>query len=156
MIQSKDRPNMSILVLLLAAVCLVVGLVSPVRADPWVPCGRLVQINPATCQIPGRPLTVYEYGIAYNTREPVPVVCTFWNLGARIANKTPYLIESDNPVAGMRYGGFVFYQNTLAPDDDVCSPGYRHQYWRLTTDNAVEALATNGCNATQRVFCRLR
>lgn len=159
MILRKDLPNMSILASMLAAACLVVGMVSPVRAEPWVACGQLTDISPVTCQIAGRPLTRYEYGIAYNTKEPVPVVCTFWNVGARIANKTPYFVDSDNPLAGMSYGGFVFYQNTAAPDDDICGAGsYRHQYWRLTADNKVEVFfGTNGCYSTElRVFCRLR
>jgi hypothetical protein len=159
MILRKDLPNISILAIILAAAYLFIGMVSPVLAEPWVACGQLTDINPVTCQITGRPLTRYEYGIAYNTKEPVPVVCTFWNVGARIANKTPYLVDSDNPLAGMAYGGFVFYQNTAAPDDDACgSGGYRHHYWRLTEDNRVEVFfGSNGCFSTeQRVFCRLR
>jgi hypothetical protein len=126
------------------------------HAASWQSCGQISQINPVTCQIPNRPLTQYEYGIAYNTTEPVSVVCTFWNVSARIANKTPYLIYSDNPLQGMRYGGFVFYQNTAAPDDDPCAGGYRHQYWRLTTDNVVEVSDSNGCYFTQNIYCRRR
>ena len=139
--------------------CLValVAFVSTAHASNWEFCGLLRDIDPATCQIASRPLTIYEYGIAYNTpAEPVPVVCTFWNVGARIANKTPYFIESDDPSAGMRYGGFVFYQNTFSADDDECIGGYRHWYWRLTTDNIVErTFGTNGCYSDNlAVFCR--
>ena len=137
--------------------CLValVAFVGTAQATNWEVCGLLREINPLTCEIAGRPLTQFEYGIAYNTTEPVPVVCTFWNVGARIANKTPYFVESDDPSLGMRYGGFVFYQNTAAPDDEACAGGYRHQYWRLTTDNVVEeTFGTNGCYFDQAVYCR--
>jgi len=128
------------------------------QAEPWQACGTLQNIDPTTCTIPERPLTAYEYGIAYNTFEPLPVVCTTWNTGVRIANKAPYLVESDDPSLGMRYGGFVFYQNTYAADDDECANrgGYRHWYWRFTTDNVVErTFGSNGCFDTNlTVYCR--
>jgi hypothetical protein len=126
------------------------------QAAPWLPCGQLSGINPLTCQIGGRPSTGWEYAIAYNTNEPLPVVCTFWNLGARIANKEPYLIHSDNPAAGMSWGGFVFYQNTAAPDDDICAGGYRHRYWALSANNAITTGFSNGCLSAEQVFCRRR
>jgi hypothetical protein len=74
----------------------------------------------------------------------------------RIANKQPYFVESDDPSLGMRYGGFVFYQNTFAGDDDECAGigGYRHWYWRLTTDNGVERTFSNGCDNVTPVYCR--
>jgi hypothetical protein len=136
--------------------CLVVlaAMVGIVHAASWQACGVISNIDPLTCQIPGQSLAQVEYGIAYNTFEPVPVVCTTWNVGVRIANKTPYFIESDDPLAGMRYGGFVFYQNTNAGDDEACAGGYRHQYWRLTTDNLVEIIGGNGCGFGDVVYCR--
>ena len=127
------------------------------HAAPWQVCGTLGNINPVTCTLPDRPLTAFEYGIAYNTSEPVPVVCTTWNTGVRIANKEPYFVESDDPSLGMRYGGFVFYQNTYAPDDNECAGtgSYRHWYWRLTTDNGVErTFGSNGCDNSSPVYCR--
>jgi len=124
------------------------------QAAPWVPCAQLSALNPVTCQIPGRAPTTWEYGIAYNTREPVPVLCTFWNQGARIGNKEPYFVFSDNPATGMLWGGFVFYQNTLAADDDVCAGGYRHRYWTLGANNAIATGSSNGCYTTQQVYCR--
>ena len=127
------------------------------QATSWEFCGRLRDIDPLTCAITERPLTTFEYGIAYNTFEPLPVVCTTWNVGVRIANKEPYFIESDDPSLGMRYGGFVFYQNTAAADDEACAGGYRHQYWRLTTDNVVEAaFGSNGCDNASPVYCRVQ
>jgi hypothetical protein len=128
------------------------------HATAWEVCGTLGTLNPVTCTLPDRPLTAFEYGIAYNTFEPVPVVCTTWNTGVRIANKEPYFVESDDPSLGMRYGGFVFYQNTYATDDDECAGigGYRHWYWRLTTDNVVErTFGSNGCDNVTPVYCRL-
>ena len=74
----------------------------------------------------------------------------------RIANKTPYFVFSDNPLQGMRYGGFVFYKNTDAPDDDPCKGGYQHQYWFLTTDNVVQVETSNGCHDDLSVYCRQR
>jgi len=93
------------------------------QAAPWVPCAPLSSINPLNCDIASRPSSTFEYAVAYNTREPLPIVCTFWNLGARITNKQPYLVFSDNPAASLLWGGFVFYQNTAAPDDDACAGG---------------------------------
>jgi hypothetical protein len=131
-----------------------VAIAGTAHAAAWQVCGQLEDINPLTCTIPGRPLRTFEYGIAYLTREPVPVVCTFWNVGARIANKTPVFVYSDNPPGGMRYGGFVFYQNTAAADDEPCAGGYRHQYWYLTTDNVLEVAGSNGCVFNLPVYCR--
>ena len=129
------------------------------QATAWEYCGTLGNIDPVTCTLPDRPLTAYEYGMAYNTFEPVPVVCTTWNTGVRIANKEPYFVESDDPSVGMHYGGFVFYQNTYAADDDECANtgGYRHQYWRLTTDNVVvPTFGSNGCDNASPVYCRVQ
>jgi hypothetical protein len=133
-----------------------IGTPSVAGAAPWVACGQISNIAVGTCQIASRPPTQYEYGIAYNTREPVPVVCTFWNVGARIANKEPYLVFSDDPLSGMRWGGFVFYQGTNASDDNACIGGYRHQYWTLGANNTITVGNSNGCFTTQAVYCRLR
>jgi hypothetical protein len=141
--------------------CLVVALVAMVgtaHATNWEVCGTIRDINPNSCQIASRPATQFEYGIAYITAEPVPVVCTFWNVGARIANKTPLFVDSDNPSLGMRYGGFVFYNGTAAADDDLCTQagGYTHQYWYLTTNNNVNAagIFSNGCFFNLPIYCR--
>jgi len=145
-----------------------VAIAGTAHAAPWAVCGKIAGINPDVssplhCTLPNRPQTQYEYGIAYNTTEPVPVVCTNWNGGTLIANKTPYLVYSDNPLLGMRYGGFVFYKNTAASDDNACGDGYRHRYWALTTDNEVEGdLFSHGCYSSHPlhkkidVYCRLR
>ena len=85
--------------------------VGTAHAAPWVPCAPLSSINPLNCDIASRPSSTFEYAIAYNTREPLPIVCTFWNLGARITNKQPYLVFSDNPAANLLWGGFVFYEH---------------------------------------------
>lgn len=126
------------------------------QAAPWVVCGNLTTLSPVTCQIPGRPSTAWEYAIAYNSTEPLPVVCTSWNVGGRIANKEPYLVYSDNPAVNLRWGGFVFYQNTLASDDDACALGYRHRYWVLGANNLITTGDSNGCYTTQAVYCRRR
>jgi hypothetical protein len=155
MIPRKDRTNISGLIGVLAAAWLLVGVVSPVLAASWLQCGTLADI--ANCQIANRPSARYEYAIAYITAEPVPVVCTFWNVGERIANKEPLLIFSDNPSTGMRYGGFVFYRDTQAADDNCPAGGFRHRYWWLTVDTEVEANASNGCfSTTIPIYCRRR
>jgi len=157
MIPRKDCTNISGRIGVLAAAWLLVGMVSQVLAASWLSCGTLANI--VSCQIPGRPSTQYEYAIAYNTAEPVPVVCTFWNVGERIANKEPYLILSDNPQAGMLRGGFVFYRDTSAADDTCPGGAFRHRYWAITVDNEVDVglHQSNGCYSTnQPVYCRRR
>jgi hypothetical protein len=142
--------------LVLCCIGALVALVGTVYAEPWQECGRLEDIRPLTCQIPGQPLTEVEYGIAYNSTEPVPVICTTWNQGVRIANKTPYFVFSDDPSQTMRYGGFVFYQKTAATDDGQCRGGYQHRYWFLGKNTVVEVENSNGCTFDQPVFCRQR
>jgi len=138
-----------------------------VLAAPWTKCGNITQITPIIAavlpgggggEIPGYPSIKYEYAIAYNTTEPVPVVVTAWNYGTRIANKEPYLVFSDNPATGMKQGGFVFYKGTLASDDASCAAGtIRHRYWWINTNNTVATSASNGCyGATLPVYCRVR
>ena len=127
------------------------------QAAPWVSCGTLGSISQLTFQIPGRPLATWEYGIAYITKEPVPVVATAWNRGVRIVNKEPLLVLSDDPAGGMQWGGFLFYQNTLSADDDVCAPEFRHRYWWLDTNNKITTGFSNGCfSDTPVVYCRKR
>jgi hypothetical protein len=134
-----------------------------VLAAPWTTCGNITQITPITTsntggEIPSYSSKNYEYAIAYNTIEPVPVVVTAWNQGTRIANKEPYLIFSDNPATGMKQGGFVFYKGTQASDDASCAAGtIRHRYWWINTDNTVATGYSNGCyGATIPVYCRAR
>lgn len=139
-----------------------------VLAAPWTNCGNITQITPLSNgavivpaiggEIPGYPSTKYEYAIAYNTSEPVPVVVTAWNYGIRIANKEPYFVFSDNPATGMQQGGFVFYKGTQASDDASCAAGtIRHRYWWINTDNTVATGYSNGCyGATIPVYCRAR
>ncbi|MDZ7955060.1 hypothetical protein [Nostoc sp. DedQUE09] len=135
-------------------------IVSPAYASDWLQCANLTQIDVSTCQILNYPSASYEYAISYNTTEPLPVVCSFWNVGARIYNKQPYLIVSDNPTAGMNYGGFIFYKGTQASDDatSTCSAGqWRHRYWQLTQNNRIELNFSNGCSGAEiPVFCRAR
>lgn len=130
----------------------------PASAAPWVACGNLSQIN-ANCQLPSYPSTHYEYGMQYNTTEPQLVTCSYWNTGLRIYNRLPFVVEGDNPQLGVRWGGFMFYTGTLAPDDDTCPSGeWRHQYWRLDANNIVLSnLFSNGCfGTTLPIFCRAR
>jgi hypothetical protein len=144
----------------LVSVFISIFVVSPAYASDWLQCGNLSQIDVDSCEILNYPTARYEYAISYNTTEPLPVVCSQWNVGARIYNKQPYVIFSDNPPLGMNYGGFIFYRGTYASDDATatCASGqWRHRYWRLTQNNTIETLASNGCyGATKPVFCRAR
>lgn len=137
--------------------------VSPAYASNWVQCGYLSQIDVNTCQILSFPSTKYEYAIAYTTNEPLPVLCSFWNVGARIYNKQPYIILSDDPPVGLTYGGFIFYRGTYASDDGTatCPSGqWCHKYWRLTQNNQIltdiYGGSGNGCFGNLPVYCRAR
>lgn len=127
--------------------------------NPWVSCGTIADFK--NCEIATKPSANWEYGIAYNSKEPMPAVCTSWNLGTKIANKIPYLIETDNPSAGMSYGGFVFYDGTNSSDECTVDGEFRHRYWKLS-NGAVSTFETNGCYGSKSspqpmtVFCRKR
>ncbi|MBE9107089.1 hypothetical protein IQ229_19830 [Nostoc cf. edaphicum LEGE 07299] len=146
----------------LVSVFISIFVVSPAYASDWIQCAYLSQIEVNTCQIPSYPSARYEYAISYNTTEPLPVVCSQWNVGARIYNKQPFMVLSDNPPVGMSYGGFIFYRGTYASDDGTatCPSGeWRHRYWRLTQDNAIltDVYGSNGCfGGNLPVYCRAR
>jgi hypothetical protein len=129
----------------------------PAHAAGWFVCGNLSQIG-WSCQLANYPSGQYEYGIAYNSQEPMDVTCSYWNYGMRVYNKLPYVIDSDNPQGGARWGGFMFYTNTLATDDDTCTGGsWRHKYWRLDVNNALTTIWSNGCSGSDLpIYCRAR
>jgi hypothetical protein len=128
----------------------------PAQAGDWFVCGNLLEIG-WSCQLANYPSTHYEYGVAYNAREPHPVTCSYWNYGMRIYNKLPYFVSSDNPQTGSFWGGFILYTGTLATDDDTCSGGtWRHQYWHLDANNAAKAYYSNGCLGGLAIYCRAR
>ena len=149
---SRSMPLRAILVLLPLAS---LALTTSALAAEWVTCGTLNQMS--GCQLADYPSTRYEYGIAYNSTEPMPAICTRWNHGERIYNKLPYFVYSDDPTS-MNWGGFVFYTGTDAADDDTCGAGqWRHRYWKFESSGAVIAPGGNGCYGTnQPVYCRLR
>lgn len=145
---------------LLIMLCMLLAVVESQAATPWFACGNLSQMtifNRGT--IPDRPVNSYEYGIAYNSIEPMPVVVTEWNSGIRVYNREPFLVISDFPDGTMRQGGFMFYAGTLAADDNVCegAGNLRHRYWWNDTSNVIRTGFTNGCHGTGiTVYCRLR
>lgn len=70
------------------------------------------------------------------------------------------MVASDDPSVGMRWGGYIAYNGTAATDDDEgtapgnCAPGtWRHRYWALGANNAVEPLFSNGC-INLPIYCR--
>jgi len=148
--------NMKTKLLRYACVTAVFSTVSMAEAAPWVPCGQIRNINMSSCELTGRPLTQHEYGIRWNSSEPLPIACVHWNRGARIHNKEPYFVLSDNPKTGQRWGGFVLYQGTDDPGDDACGSGYLHQYWFLDSNNVVSVPGGSGCQFDTQIYCRLR
>jgi len=130
---------------------------APASAAGWFACGNLSQIG-WSCQLASYPNAQYEYGIAYNTSEPLVVTCSWWNYGMRVYNQHPYMVQSDNPQSGSRWGGFLLYTGTLATDDDTCSGGnWRHNYWHLDPNNVVTMPWGNGCiGSNLPIYCRAR
>jgi hypothetical protein len=141
--------------LLLPAAALFIA--TPASAAGWFACGDLSQIG-WSCQLASYPNTQYEYGIAYNTSEPLVVTCSYWDYGMRIYNRFPYMVWSNNPQAGAHWGGFSLYTGTLATDDDTCSGGtWRHRYWYLDPNNTLIHNSSNGCHGSGfTIYCRAR
>lgn len=134
---------------------------APVAPNPWVPCGHLEDLRNTAhaCEITGFPLSSYEYGFAWLSPEVYVANCLFWNVGMRVINRIPHMVNSDNPSLGFQLGGEVFYTDTYATDDDIpnsCPSGtWRHRYWRITAGGAATDIFSNGCFNTV-LFCRKR
>ncbi|MBZ4402487.1 hypothetical protein [Myxococcus sp. AS-1-15] len=123
-------------------------------AAEWFPCGYASQIPNGGCWLPSHDPHRYQYGVKYNTHTPQPVVCSHWNYGHRLHSVTPYALVGDDPSTGSHMAGVMFYRQTLAQDDDVCTGGtWRHQYWYYGADNKVTPYASHGCMDIQ-IFCR--
>ena len=131
-------------------------------ANPWLECGTLESLRngAAPCEVNDHPVDQYEYGFKYNGPEVHPAACLQWNVGIRIINREPYMVNSDDPSSGaMQLGGAMFYTNTNAADDDVPAPcaanTWRHRYWRVVGGSVVMDLGSNGC-VNQPIYCRRR
>jgi len=126
----------------------------------WVPCGTLNDLNGASkCELPNFPSKDFEYGFVYNSVEVHVAECLFWNVGLRVTNRHPYMVDSDNPTNGlMGLGGAIFYTGTKATDDDIptaCpADTWRHQYWKIT-NGTVQLSNSQGCS-NDPLFCRSR
>ncbi len=131
-------------------------------SNPWLDCGIITDF--VNCELPRYPATHYEYAVAYNTTEPVPVLCSKWNYGYRIANKQPYLVDSDAPDKNPKLGGSMWYLDTLAADDAKaggCPAGqWRQRYWYITNKDPEGSLltyASNGCYSKDlKIYCKIR
>lgn len=126
----------------------------------WFVAGSLLDVYNGNGVIAGYPIADYEYGIKYSPSftEPVPVLYASWNSGRKLVNKYPLLVQSDNPSAGMEWGGFLFYHGTQDPADDSCtSTAWRHAYWKMnpTGSPMIVLIGGNGCVSTQ-VWARAR
>ncbi len=134
-------------------------------ANPWVKCGKLEDLRTGAnrCEIAAFPVDQYEYGFKYVTAEVMVATCTFWNVGLRVFNRDPYMVNSDDPSGtAMALGGAIFYTETLATDDDIpgsCPSGtWRQRYWAIVSGNVVTTgpgLGTQGC-ANLDLYCRRR
>ena len=129
-------------------------LISDLVGGPWVSCGTLADFG-SGCANPAFPVTEYQYGIVYNSTEPMPIQCTTWNVGRRVYNVLPYFVNSDDPSVSMNWGGFMWYTGTSAADDKTCAGQWRHKYWVLGANNVVTPSGGNGCSSPP-VFCRKR
>jgi len=130
--------------------------------NPWVACGHLEDLRNAAhrCEITGFPLANFEYGFSWLSPEVYVADCLFWNVGMRVVNRLPHVVNSDNPSGGFQRGGEMFYTETLAADDDIpnsCPSGtWRHRYWRITGNgDAATDIFTSGC-VNPVLFCRKR
>lgn len=127
----------------------------------WTACGTLESLHTSSvCAIAGFSPDEYEYGIKYNSVEAHVIDCLLWNVGIRVVNRDPYMVNSDDPTSGaMQLGGAMFYTETNAADDDVpaqCPSGtWRHRYWRIVGGSVVLDLGSNGC-LNPPVLCRRR
>lgn len=141
---------------LLLVPCALLASAAPAEAAEWVACGSVNKLE--ACQLADYPSLRYEYGIAYNSAEPMPVVCTNWGRGSRIYNKAPYFVNSDRPSEIMHWGGFVFYKGSDVNDEAACGAGqWRHHYWWLSSDDVVKSRKSDGCFGSNLViYCRLR
>lgn len=126
----------------------------------WIPCGTLNDLNGANqCELPNFPPAGFEYGFVHNGAEVHVADCLAWNVGLRVVNRYPYMVDSDNPTSGtMGLGGVILYTGTNATDDNTptaCPAGtWRHHYWKIT-DGSVQLFSGNGCRNSP-LFCRPR
>jgi hypothetical protein len=158
---------------LLGAGALVVALMSrckpaptplpePPKPNPWVACGEFDELRKGAvkCEHTEFPVDQYEYGFKYNSVEVHVADCLTWNVGLRLVNRDPYMVNSDDPTSGsMQRGGAMWYTETNAADDDIPSAcpsnNWRHRYWRIANGSVLLDLGSNGCTKGA-LYCRRR
>ena len=125
---------------------------SEIGVSPWFECGKLADFS--TCALPSYSPAEYRYGMWFLQLQEV--ICTLWNRGMRVYNRQPIMTFADDPLSGMRYGGFVFYSGTDSTDDDCTNDEWRHHYWQLdftASPTNVVMTATNGC-LDEPIYCQ--
>jgi hypothetical protein len=137
------------------------GIATLGQLHAWAVCGFLDDLRSGVraCEMRDYPVDQYEYGFKYNGTEVHVADCVDWNVGLRIVNRYPYLVDSDDPTNGaMQLGGTIFYTGTDALDDDTprgCPVGqWRHHYWKITSGNVL-LFDSNGCG-NEPIYCRRR
>jgi len=128
----------------------------------WTECGTLESLHKGAsqCVIDGFSPDDYEYGFKYNSPEAYVLDCLRWNVGTRVVNRHPYLVNSDDPSSSAtQLGGALFYTDTNATDDDIpaqCPSGmWRQRYWRIAGGSVAMDLSSNGC-VNIPIYCRRR
>ena len=122
----------------------------------WTVGGDLEDLYDGNGTLSLFPPEEYEYGYKWIDQMIHKALCTKWNVGFRFYNIEPYFINSDNPTAGMDYGGVMFYIETQATDDDTATPSsWRHHYWKIDSTNTIVTLGSNGLVNTN-VYVRKR
>jgi hypothetical protein len=134
----------------------------PKEWNPWVACGEFDELRKGAvkCEHTDFPVDQYEYGFKYNGIEVHVADCLTWNVGLRLVNRDPYMVNSDDPMIGsMQRGGAIWYTETNAADDDIPSAcpsnSWRHRYWRIANGNVLLDLGSNGCTKGS-LYCRRR
>lgn len=123
----------------------------------WFVGGDLSDLYNGNGQLTAFPPDEYEYGFKFLGPTVHRAICTFWNSGLRFYNIEPFFVDSDNPSAGMKWGGVIFYINTLSSDDDAATPtNWRHGYWHLDPTDAAAQIKIFGSlgNSANSVYCR--
>ncbi|NTX17309.1 hypothetical protein HUA76_41725 [Myxococcus sp. CA056] len=128
---------------------------APAYAAGWVVCGTLSQFETDKCTLPGYPPAQYEYAIVDLTDEPIRVMCSYWNHGARVYNVSPFFVNADNPTVDQYWGGFAYYRGTQSPGDNCPGGGWVHKYWFFYDGGKIGMPGGRGCLNPQ-VWCRAR
>jgi hypothetical protein len=112
-----------------------------IARKPWFTIGSLSEFFYLIKQYP---LNVYEWGVAYNSNEPIPVIISNWNVGIRITGSIFYPQGDD--IRAMTRGTVMFSYATKDEETVNCRnkeglPGWVQSY----VNQNLEKYGGNGC-----------